>query len=984
MRPGVTGSILLLVYCLSYPVSAVYADEAYQVDFHHILLGRPQPQTTFLHRPSTSSKASLLYTLSERSVLGAVNPKDGSVIWRQQLDNGCGLLKAFEGDHVLVSAVNGTVQAWDAAEGRLLWDWRGSEEVKALEVSKNDGAGRSIFFITQGPGTKAVIRKVSGDSGAVVWEHVDESGDTPYGLSISQQGLFYVALHSGLLQGSKLKVTPLEASTGVAATSIILHADKDLDDSASILSIGSATTSPLLVWSDRSLRSLHINVLGSSQIHTTKLSGEKGKKIEDLQVQISAQIDTAIDVLVHCYLENAHWAEVYQLDLRLDSLKKLYQLPSTDGPAAFSSAAHSSTIYFIRTTERDVTLFSSVSDRALGQWPLQPRSHNHLTKAQGISHAVSEVVARGTSSFAVRSAVLLSSGDWKLIHNGEELWFRPESLSGVISAAWAEVDGHQSLADELAAESHSNVVAAYVHRIKRHIRELKGFPPWAKDLPDRIIDNLLGREPRAHHLALTRDSFGFHKIVIGATDSGRLFALETGDHGKILWNIQASAIEPGQRWAVEGIETHHDIALIRGRGGEALRVNVTQGQIIEHRPGGAEQSLKTAIDLPDSVGSAVSIEINADGSVRVPRHSKLAPGITIVTQDEKTVIRGWTLVDSNPVLAWTFGLQKKERVVTLAARPSSEPVASIGKALGDRNVLYKFLNPNLLIVGTVTVDTSSAAFYVLDSTSGHVVHSLTHPNVDTGQPVSSVASENWFAYSVFSNITDSEAEVGGGARPTMRGYQLVVSELFESSLPNDRGALGSVANSSSLRPIVLNENDPIDSLYVVSQIYLVPAAVSFMTVTSTLQGITPRSLLCFIPSLNSVVAIPRAFADPRRPVGRDATPAEAEEGLFRHNAVLDYNPKWVLNHMREVLGIQKVITSPSLLESTSLVFAFGTLDMFGTRVTPIGGFDILGKGFNKLQLVGTVAALAVGTGLLAPMVSPTVLRSCRIASKLIN
>ena len=64
-----------------------------------------------------------------------------------------------------------------------------------------------------------------------------------------------------------------------------------------------------------------------------------------------------------------------------------------------------------------------------------------------------------------------------------------------------------------------------------------------------------------------------------------------------------------------------------------------------------------------------------------------------------------------------------------------------------------------------------------------------------------------------------------------------------------------------------------------------------------------------------------------------------------------------------------VITSPSLLESTSLVFAFGTVDIFGSRVSPIGAFDILGKGFSKLQLVLTVVALAVGTTLVAPFVS---------------
>ena len=142
-----------------------------------------------------------------------------------------------------------------------------------------------------------------------------------------------------------------------------------------------------------------------------------------------------------------------------------------------------------------------------------------------------------------------------------------------------------------------------------------------------------------------------------------------------------------------------------------------------------------------------------------------------------------------------------------------------------------------------------------------------------------------------------------------------------------------------------------------------------MTTTSTLQGITPRSLHCTLPRGNALLSIPRPILDPRRPVGRDPTPLEAEEGLFRYSPILEFEPKWLLSHKRDVLSISDVITTPSNLESTSLVFAFGDVDIFGTRLSPIGSFDMLGKGFSKLQLVGTVAALAIGTTLLAPFVS---------------
>jgi hypothetical protein len=140
-----------------------------------------------------------------------------------------------------------------------------------------------------------------------------------------------------------------------------------------------------------------------------------------------------------------------------------------------------------------------------------------------------------------------------------------------------------------------------------------------------------------------------------------------------------------------------------------------------------------------------------------------------------------------------------------------------------------------------------------------------------------------------------------------------------------------------------------------------------MSVTQTRQGITTRQLLGVLASSNSIVAIPRNLLDPRRPVDHDPTPGEMEEGLIKYNPALEFDPKMIITHKREVIGVRNVITSPALLESTSLVFAYG-VDIFGTRLTPSFAFDILGKDFNRLALVITVTALTIGVSVLAPMV----------------
>lgn len=81
----------------------------------------------------------------------------------------------------------------------------------------------------------------------------------------------------------------------------------------------------------------------------------------------------------------------------------------------------------------------------------------------------------------------------------------------------------------------------------------------------------------------------------------------------------------------------------------------------------------------------------------------------------------------------------------------------------------------------------------------------------------------------------------------------------------------------------------------------------------------------------------------------------------------------LLTALRQVANVRQILTSPALLESTSLVFAYG-LDLFFTRVTPSGTFDILSENFNKVQLVLTITGLAVAIIVTKPMVARKRLR----------
>lgn len=174
--------LLSLTACLIASVRAVFPDEAYEVDYHHALLGFPQPDTTFFHQPYSNSKASLLYTLSEASAIGAINPKDGSLVWRQfpssDSNSTDALLKAGEGQDTVVSAVDGTIRAWSASDGKLVWEdkVRGGKvrDINILEsasIEATDGAKDTIAIIDDG---QTNIKRLDGKTGKTVWTYVDE------------------------------------------------------------------------------------------------------------------------------------------------------------------------------------------------------------------------------------------------------------------------------------------------------------------------------------------------------------------------------------------------------------------------------------------------------------------------------------------------------------------------------------------------------------------------------------------------------------------------------------------------------------------------------------------------------------------------------------------------------------------------------------------------------------------------------------------
>ncbi|KAF2646333.1 DUF1620-domain-containing protein [Massarina eburnea CBS 473.64] len=915
---------LWLAACLA-PAAAVFEDDAHHIDFHYALLGLPSREATFFSKPYAASKASLLYTVSENGTVGAVNPKDGALVWRSTPGLAdAGHLRFGEDQDTAVAAVGDRLSAFSASDGRIVWETRVEgapvEDVEILEQEDgitNTDAKDAIVLVG---GAQPAVKRLDGKTGRAKWSFEDTSGDVPFQVSSSPTTIYYISLHSPLLgAGSKLRVTSLSPITGKKINSYALNSEPEIYTKANILFAGANTAAPLLAWTDKAKKVLKVNIIGTKAVSSFTVPA--GAPVEHIVLHAPNRGNSLAHFLVDYQTATGHSAHVYHVDLQKNTVSQAYSLP-LDEKATFATSTSDANVYFTRITAKEVTVFSSVSSDVLGQWRVQ--GSPALAGAYPI-HAASEIVVKAKLASAARAAVLFSNGQWALVRNGEIAWTRPEFLSATVSAVWAELPEEETLAHELEVEGHQNVAAAYIHRVSRHVRDLEHLPAWLQSLPTRLLGNLLGKAEDSVIEDIQHDTFGFHKLVVVATDKGRLAALDVGAQGKVVWSADLHQFAPDATFRNPSLKAFRGYVEVKEDGfSGSLLINSTTGGLLS-------SGIRTQSQSVPNDRTLVSFDL-VDGE-----------------------LKGFLGTEPTEVV-WTFAAAPEERIISYTARPAKDPVASIGKVLGDRRVLYKYLNPNLVLVTAVADSARRASVYLLDSASGQLLHSVSHYNVDVSRPIPSTISENWFTYSL--TIDSSSA--------TARGYQLVVSELYESPLPDDRGPLGDSSNSSTVQPIAAKGEAA--KPHVVSQSYQIPEEISHMAVTQTRQGITSRELLVTLPASNSIVGIPRQVIDPRRPVGRDPTALEQSEGLGKYMPMILFDPRWHLNHVYEVIGVRDVITSESGVESTSLVFAYG-LDLFGTRVAPSFAFDVLGKGFNKIQMLLTVAALFVGVLFVAPLVS---------------
>lgn len=110
------------------------------------------------------------------------------------------------------------------------------------------------------------------------------------------------------------------------------------------------------------------------------------------------------------------------------------------------------------------------------------------------------------------------------------------------------------------------------------------------------------------------------------------------------------------------------------------------------------------------------------------------------------VLTGQTNSTLNTASTWSLAITDDEHLENITPA-SYGPIASYGRAIGDKSTLYKYLNPHLTVLTTSDVKHDQAKVIVLDTVSGHRIYEVVLRDIVLDKGVQVAMSDNWLVYS---------------------------------------------------------------------------------------------------------------------------------------------------------------------------------------------------------------------------------------------
>jgi len=531
---------------------------------------------------------------------------------------------------------------------------------------------------------------------------------------------------------------------------------------------------------------------------------------------------------------------------------------------------------------------------------------------------------------------------------GNVMFIREEGLAKIQNAEMVGM-GFQDTNFQVRLFSNDNMfdpttlAQNFINRLKRHVSYLQNF-----------VVSLASLQLTAKAKQITPDRFGLNKVIVAVTKHNKMYGIESIS-GEILWqrmfpgefNDDLPAYQPQTYLLIQkdGRSGDYAQATLVYKHARSVHYMMTfdplNGAIVSNEP--INLRLDQALLLPEQADHELRpiLLIGKDGSAAIHPTNAITclqqgPRLFVAAKSDTGRLEGKRVVvtDSNEILltpVWSLTSPNTE-ILEVKTRNTVERIHSAGRVLADRSVLFKYMNPNLALVVAKGTDSAAKIFinvYLLDLVTGRIFYSASHKKVLP--PFHTVNSENWAVYSFFNDKA--------------RRTELVSLELYEGKTQTNASVFSSIDNTVS--PLVER------------QAYILPASdITAMQETITEQGIASKHLLIGTAA-GSVIDLPLHMVDPRRsPL--NAPPHLREPGIPPYIPELAIPHESIANYNQSLLGVREIVSSPSGLESTTLVFVHG-LDLYGTRLTPSKGFDMIKEDFDYLMITSVILGLAVAS-----------------------
>uniref|UniRef100_A0A7N5JZ33 ER membrane protein complex subunit 1 n=1 Tax=Ailuropoda melanoleuca TaxID=9646 RepID=A0A7N5JZ33_AILME len=916
--------------------AAVYEDQVGKFDWRQQYVGKLKFASLEF---SPGSKK--LVVATEKNVIAALNSRTGEILWRH-VDKGTaeGAVDAmllYGQDAITVSNGGRIMRSWETNIGGLNWEITlDSGSFQALGLVGLQGSVRYIAVLKK---TTLALHHLS--SGHLKWvEHLPESDSIHYQMMYSYGSGVVWAL--GVVPFSHVNIVKFNVEDG----EIVQQVRVSTAWLQSLTGACGVVDEAVLVCPDASSRSLQTLALETEwELRQIPLQSLDLEFASGFQPRVLPTQPNPVDpsrAQFFLQLSPSHYALLHYHHGVLSLLKNFPQ-------AALVSFATTGekTVAAVVTCRSEMQKPSSSEDGSLGSFPEKPSAQDSLTCFNQTYTINLYLVETGRRLLDTTIA-------FSLEQNGT----RPERLYVQVFLKKDDSVGYRALVQTedhllLFLQQLDGLLGMFLKRLSSQLILLQA---WTSHLWKMFYD---ARKPRSQIKneinidTLARDEFNLQKMMVMVTASGKLFGIESSS-GTILWKQYLPNVKPDSSFKlmVQRTTAHFPhppqcTLLVKDKetGMSSLYVfNPIFGKWSQVAPPVLKRPILQSLLLPVMDQDYAKVLLLIDDEYKVTAFPatrnvlrqlhELAPSIFFYLVDaEQGRLFGYRLrKDLTTELSWELTIPPEvQRIVTVKGKRSSEHVHSQGRVMGDRSVLYKSLNPNLLAVVTESTDVhherTFIGIFLVDGITGRIIHSSLQRKAKG--PVHIVHSENWVVYHYWNTKA--------------RRNEFTVLELYEGT-----EQYNATAFSSLDRPQLPQ---------VLQQSYIFPSSISAMEATITERGITSRHLLIGLPS-GAILSLPKALLDPRRP--EIPTEQSREENLIPYSPDVQIHAERFINYNQTVSRMRGIYTAPSGLESTCLVVAYG-LDIYQTRVYPSKQFDVLKDDYDYVLISSVLFGLVFAT-----------------------